>query len=252
MLNLWSQCSPRWVVGQELGDLARMVIGKSFDDGRFTVVGRCSLPLHPASIEVRTNSTGSVNLKALHSLLHLIMIPDILEAVDVDKAKQTWEATKMVAKRNSMKRWNGEYLPIGTWRCDPSTGEFEVLYPIPVCDMVNGEHENGCKSRDDYKQYLAWAQEGYRPPPITVVRHVRGHLVSCNRRRYLAAKEAGVTHILSWFSETDVNYSSKSYNPVFGGIQQWAYRPISPVWKDQFAMRMEKICRPVKGVSREN
>ena len=53
------------------------------------------------------------------------------------------------------------------------------------------------------RQYIEWFKQGHKPPPISVVRHVRGgHLVSCNRRRWLAAREAGVETLKCWYSPT--------------------------------------------------
>ena len=44
---------------------------------------------------------------------------------------------------------------------------------------------------------------GYRPPPPWVIQDVRGQLVSLNRRRWLAAREAGVETLRCFYTDDD-------------------------------------------------
>jgi hypothetical protein len=125
-----------------------------------------------------------------------------LARIDVDRARQVYRDWQFPAQANSLAPWEGQLPPLGTWKVDPLFGEFEVLTEIPLDEVTPGEPEDMIKLWEGYPLYVQWAREGRPPPPVTVVRHVDGHLVSCNRRRVLAARDAGVRTIVAWFSET--------------------------------------------------
>ncbi len=97
----------------------------------------------------------------------------------------------------------GYIPPVGTWQPDDMMSKFEVLVELALNQVKPGEPEGGIKGWAGYALYVQWAREGRQPPPITVVRHADGRLVSIHRRRVLAAKDAGRRTILAWFSETD-------------------------------------------------
>ena len=103
---------------------------------------------------------------------------------------------------NKLEPYTEEIPPVGTWRIDPELNELEQLRLFNVSELVSTEPEAGVRGREDYQKYLEWAKEGKIPPPIHVVRHIEGELRSTNRRRLMAANEAGVKQILGWFSET--------------------------------------------------
>jgi len=67
------------------------------------------------------------------------------------------------------------------------------------------ENEEEGRRGEEYPHYVQWAKEGKQPPPITVVRKVGdSSLSSINRRRVLAARDAGNKHIEGWFGDTDM------------------------------------------------
>ena len=45
------------------------------------------------------------------------------------------------------------------------------------------------------QRYIKWAKEGLQPPPVTVVKRYDGRMVISNRRRVVAALEAGITRL---------------------------------------------------------
>ena len=132
-----------------------------------------------------------------------VTIEHILATVDLQAARQVHEQTSCQSQPNSLSPWTGDVPPVGTWRLDDMMGEFEMLVELPLDQVEPGEPEDGIKGWEGYALYVQWAREGRQPPPITVVRHVDGRLVSIHRRRVLAAKDAGLRTILAWFSETD-------------------------------------------------
>ena len=131
-----------------------------------------------------------------------ISVRDILDAIDIQEATVMFRATWLPARPNSLTPWQGETPLLGTWRFDPATGQFEILVELQLDQIFPSEPEGDIELWQGYALYARWAREGRHPPPITVVRHVKGHLVSLNRRRVLAAKDAGKKTILAWFSET--------------------------------------------------
>lgn len=137
------------------------------------------------------------------SMPHYHISQYVLDNVDPAEAKRVYKETRFPAKPNELAPWEGENPPVGTWRLDPVFGEFEILLELSLDEITPGEPEDGIKNWEGYPLYVQWAREGREAPAITVVRHVNGHLVSCDRRRVLAAKDAGKKTILAWFSETD-------------------------------------------------
>jgi hypothetical protein len=142
------------------------------------------------------------NLTTVPAVQHLT-VEDVQELagwkVPIEVFNKTWN----LGPPNSLEPWDGTgAVPLGTWRFDEWCRTYEVLVEVDVSDLTIAEPEDGCKYRDDYRKYVEWAKEGREPPPIEVVRHVDGHLVSLNRRRTLAAREAGVKTLKAWYSET--------------------------------------------------
>lgn len=64
-----------------------------------------------------------------------------------------------------------------------------------VKELGMSEYEEDIKKDKTYKDYLKWAKEGLKPPYITAFTLEDGSIQSINRRRVLAAKEAGVKTI---------------------------------------------------------
>ena len=120
--------------------------------------------------------------------------------VDLDKARASFAAYPF--QRESDKLNRPEYKP-GLWAMDES-GEIFVLVEVNLDDIKPGEGDWEAALR--YKttqQYIEWFQAGYRPPPVFVVRNCHdGHLVCLNRRRWLAAREAGIKKMRAFYSPT--------------------------------------------------
>mgnify|MGYP000234515596 CR=1 FL=1 len=95
-------------------------------------------------------------------------------------------------------------LPLGSIRVAPY-GEadqryVDVLREVPVDSLLIAEPEDNIRRSPEYQQYVEWAREGREAPAIQVNENERGELVSANRRRALAAKEAGLQTVKAWVS----------------------------------------------------
>lgn len=90
----------------------------------------------------------------------------------------------------------------GTWMVDPYGG-IEVLVEIPICQFQPSEGDWDFALRyPETQDYIQWQKEGHEPPPLSVIRTASGNLRSCNRRRWLAAREAGIKMLKCWYSPT--------------------------------------------------
>lgn len=136
--------------------------------------------------------------------LRHITLAEILATVDIEQAVKTYHETFAVAPVSSLTPWPHGNPPPGTWRMDPTFGDFDILVDIPTVEVCEGEPEDYIKHHRTYQAYLEWARQGLEAPAVMVVRHIKGHLVcSSGRRRRLAAIEAGLPTLRAWFSETN-------------------------------------------------
>lgn len=93
-------------------------------------------------------------------------------------------------------KWSGT---LGTWRMDKD-GQCAVLIEVPVLCATPGEPDWEYASRyPETQQYAEWMRQGIMPPPVGMLRHVDGPLVLLNRRRWLAARMAGVQKWWVWY-----------------------------------------------------
>jgi len=128
----------------------------------------------------------------------------IRENIDLGQAKQMYLPQPRTSRKN---RHSFKMPPLGTWRVSPF-GDISVLIEIPVNEMEASEQEWDIALRYPETQlYIQWQKEGYEPPPLDVIRTAivngrGGNLRSCNRRRWLAAREAGVKSLKCWYSPT--------------------------------------------------
>jgi hypothetical protein len=102
--------------------------------------------------------------------------------------------------------------PTGTWRRD-QFGQYEVLVEMPIaaCEPSEGDWDIAIQYWETQK-YIEWIKAGLLPPPLMVCRSYRtGQLFCGNRRRWLAARAAGVETIMVWFSETAPPHVAHSY-----------------------------------------
>ena len=93
----------------------------------------------------------------------------------------------------------GQVPPVGTWRMDPVLGYLEQLQLVPVDELSFSESTTDPVIRRSVDKYVGYYQAGLQPPPAEVVwNEPTQRLLTLNRRRVLAAKEAGVPSILAW------------------------------------------------------
>lgn len=87
----------------------------------------------------------------------------------------------------------------GMWRMN-RWGECAVLLRVPVLCAEPAEGDWYYALRYPETQvYIQWMREGHMPPPVSLSRHDKGHLFYANRRRWLAAREAGISTWLAWY-----------------------------------------------------
>jgi hypothetical protein len=96
--------------------------------------------------------------------------------------------------------------PIGTAKIDlmrHKAGEsddayVEYLREFNPAELVTSEAEDGVTKSPSFGKYVEWAKAGQQPPPISVFSKPGGKMVSTNRRRVLAAQQAGSKSIVGW------------------------------------------------------
>lgn len=135
------------------------------------------------------------------------IIPTGWPAQNVDRAAaERVAAQHQQPLNNRLERHEFEMPPLGTWRLDwiGKYGEFSVLVEIPVDTMQpsEGDWEHALRLRST-QQYIEWQRQGYAPPPPEVITKRGGELRIMNRRRWLAAREAGVETLVCWYSPSD-------------------------------------------------
>lgn len=124
----------------------------------------------------------------------------ILANVDLAQARSNYDYD--LPRPNSQVRHSFEMPALGTWRVN-RWNEIEVLVEIPVADFKPSEQEWDLALRyPETRLYIQWQRDGYAPPPLSVVRGNRGSLITQNRRRWLAAREAGIETLRCWYSPT--------------------------------------------------
>lgn len=102
--------------------------------------------------------------------------------------------------------------PLGTPKIDSSrhkTGETDEAYvdylrEFDPNELKLSEHEDGMSNSGSVQAYTDWARAGMQAPPISVFDSSNGNgdLVSTNRRRVLAARQAG-QKITGWHGATN-------------------------------------------------
>lgn len=88
------------------------------------------------------------------------------------------------------------------WNSNPKEAYVDYLTEHNPAELVTSEPEDGIKKSETYGKYAEWAKAGHEPPPISTSKAAKegSKVVSSNRRRLLAAQEAGVEKIKAWHS----------------------------------------------------
>ena len=88
---------------------------------------------------------------------------------------------------------------LGTFRLDLIAGFDHLIQLDP--NLVEPYELEDPRRYPEFATYVRWAREGHEAPPVTVHWHAdTGAYRSINRRRVLAARDAGVTWIWAWTS----------------------------------------------------
>jgi DNA topoisomerase-1 len=99
-------------------------------------------------------------------------------------------------------------LPVGSWRIDPVLGHMEELRSVRVDRLEPGEEVGSRFAWGDKYKYLApyaeWLRQGHKPYPAVAVETPTGKIRLINgHRRWLAAIQAGYTHMEVWVSPAE-------------------------------------------------
>jgi hypothetical protein len=89
-------------------------------------------------------------------------------------------------------------LTIDEYGDNPYVYRLEYVDPRTLTTSLEGETREHVVNMPTTQRYIEWAKAGHEAPPITLVRHTGGNLNSINRRRLIAAQEAGVERIPVW------------------------------------------------------
>ena len=83
---------------------------------------------------------------------------------------------------------------------DPSEAYVEHMADVNPKDLAPSEAEDNIRKRDpNFPSYVEWAKQGMEAPPVAVTDWGNGsNLVSSNRRRVLAAQDAGSKTMKAW------------------------------------------------------
>ena len=149
---------------------------------------------------------------------------DWIEAhVDLQRARENYDRYPFQVESQKLNR--PTYTPTYEWAMDPD-GEIYALVEVGVDQVKPGEGEwEIALQYETTQQYIRWFREGHLPPPIFVVRNAHdGHLCSINRRRWLAARAAGVKTLMAFYSPT-----------LPSGRVAWELRPCT--WNRQHVCR---------------
>lgn len=142
-------------------------------------------------------------------------------------------------------------LDVGTWMLDPVFGDFSVLVDMPVGLVQPSEQEWEMALRyESTIAYVKMCENGYSPPPSSGVRNIyTGQIYISGRRRWLAARQAGLETIPVWFSETDMATGSPAWQiKIFGSIHRGAWRLFPQRFKQEASpvdVEIERLCRVV-------
>jgi len=112
--------------------------------------------------------------------------------VDLRSARLTDEDPQFNPRstvKDKSAQWNGIE---GMWRMDWQ-GVCAVLVRVPVLIAAPSEREwEYAINYPETRQYIEWFRAGYMAPPVSLMRNNAGELTYMNRRRWLAARAAGL------------------------------------------------------------
>lgn len=178
-------------------------------------------------IDVATPAESSPSRPAVTAVAKRFdLTPDEVTSILTTAPEEMWRRDDWVPPSSTAttlapKQVDFERFPIGSARMmggrpsSPRDAWVYVLREFSPRDLMSNEVEDGITRTPTFRQYVEWAREGSEPPPISsVARSQNGKLVSTNRRRLLAAQEAGAKAIKGWFSPENREHRDNSGQPI--------------------------------------
>jgi hypothetical protein len=131
-------------------------------------------------------------------------VRDVLDT-DVSELRRRDKATDQIRSNTATPTTNHEKFPHGSakinaYQSDEKEAYVDYMTKFDPKKLKQTESEDGIKKTDHYQNYLDWARQGSEPPPLHVYDSTdgKGDLVTTNRRRSLAAAEAGLESVPAW------------------------------------------------------
>lgn len=119
-----------------------------------------------------------------------------------DKAAEAIPSNHAEAPYTDYEKHELGTMRAANWNSNPKEAYVDYLTEHNPAELVTSEPEDGIKKSETYGKYAEWAKAGHEPPPISTSKAAKegSKVVSSNRRRLLAAQEAGVEKIKAWHS----------------------------------------------------
>ncbi|MCY9861417.1 hypothetical protein OTK49_02650 [Vibrio coralliirubri] len=137
-------------------------------------------------------------------LLPIEVVNNILE-LDVNEAMEKSTCERMFPSQSY--RPNQYQIRLDGHSELPEDMTIQYYDRLKSTELIPSEAEGDIKKHESYTRYLNLSREGSEPPPITVVKHSSGKLISINRRRVLVAQELN-KKIGAWVESETVNGGS--------------------------------------------
>jgi len=225
-----------------------------FDDG-----GGNDAPAPGAGNTGGSSGITSVATDAMHQ--HIagrfgIPAEAVKDILNTDRAElQRRDASYNPPSNNAEKPYTDyEQYPLGSakvasWNTDHNEAYVDYLTEHNPADLVTSEHEDGIRQRDSsYPKYVEWAKAGHEAPPIATARAAKpdAKTVSSNRRRVLAAQEAGVAKLKAWHSpENSETGNPLKYGDVIRAAEEYKSKG-SQAKQERAAAMFQEAMNPAK------
>jgi len=163
--------------------------------------------------KLRAYMDDVVRARELEAANRIVPYPEAAPKVEpvepVATAKHPWEMTKKdfvrdhhvgIANNELAGPTPNKYKPgdmaIDHYETNPHIYEFQYIDPKEIDFSLEGQARDHVVGMTSTQKYIEWMKAGIEPPPIDVViRADTGKLMASNRRRIVAAQEAGVARI---------------------------------------------------------
>jgi hypothetical protein len=187
--------------------------------------GKTMIEIHHSNGEYEVNGYHAANNQEVMEQVTRILGDTRYQTTDMPSAAEIAEAERQMAEVRAKYEGTGWYKSLPTWEIitrmnnvtdtpynqkikegelfrdsagdDPYIYETRYVNPKDYIDKVHLEGETYDKvvSMPTTQKYIEWYKQGYEPPPMTLIIHYKNGLTPTERRRWVAAIEAGVDKV---------------------------------------------------------